>query len=213
MVTHCRSTGAWTRQPEHSCWKPHGEKEHRGCWLPRSTSHCRWLLPPARGAEQSLEGTTAVLVSPCQAKSYSSVAQTAHVFECIAPTTHPQLPGGHTGVPPRGWPPPKAALGGADPSRCLGTVFQQAAGAAQGCVGRQHLFRDYLFHKPLNSSSREKEARSHCRCSLLCFWGNTHPGMGRAAPVVAAERESSGRDAGGISGSPGALRELAHLQT
>lgn len=59
---------------------------------------CRGLLlHPTWGAEQSLEGAAAgpwggVPISPCRAKSYASVAQTAHVLECIAPTTHPQLP-------------------------------------------------------------------------------------------------------------------------
>lgn len=85
-----------------------------------------------------------------------------HYFHCTSPATS-----GHTGAGPRGWPTPKAALGGVDPSGCFKAVFWQAAGTAQRCIGRQHLLRSYLFHKLLDLPLREMEA--YCpSCGALC---------------------------------------------
>lgn len=97
-----------------------------------------------------------------------------HYLRCTSPATN-----GHTGASPRGWPPPKAALGGVDPSGCLEAVFWQAAGTAQGCTGRRHLLRNYLFHKLLDLPSRKTEACRHRWGALCSAFGATHT-RGRA---------------------------------
>lgn len=46
FISHqCHCICAWTRQQEQSSRKPHGNREHRGCWSPKT---CSWECRPLR---------------------------------------------------------------------------------------------------------------------------------------------------------------------
>lgn len=145
--------------------------------LPCSTLRCRLLLHPARGAEQSLEGTTAgpwgVPISPSPMKSYTSVAQTAHVLECIAPTTHPQLPVAILGHLPGAGHPQKLLLGVQTPPGvwrlCFGRLLVQRRGALAGSTSSGAIY--FTSHQICSPGKRRHAVTADALCSPF---GATH---------------------------------------